>query len=204
MLDGLAWTKIEPERLSSPRKVDRQMASAAGGERKSQANEDDCPDVLHFEPAMNASVFFLAVLVDLARKTDRNAQVFREVDSVCLSASMPNVRKNLQVLRWITETTSIANNGTGQIRRFIFRSHPVVAGRRRGRATGRFEDERDHAELMPNCKGGPQMVSVTGRCCRESGHGVPASPRTTRCMSPWQVRRRGTEGKGSRAPVRIV
>ena len=49
MLDGLARRKVERERISSPRKIDRKMASAAGGERNSKTNLDGGRDELHLE-----------------------------------------------------------------------------------------------------------------------------------------------------------
>ena len=59
MLDGLARSEIERERLLSIRKVDsndRQVASAAGGEQETQAHEDDCPDMLHFEQSVTRRI----------------------------------------------------------------------------------------------------------------------------------------------------
>ena len=48
MLDSLARRKFEPER-APPRILDSEILSAARGERKSQADEDSCPDMLQFE-----------------------------------------------------------------------------------------------------------------------------------------------------------
>ena len=49
MLNGLARSKMEPERISSARKNDSEMASATGGQQEGKTNLDEDRDELHWE-----------------------------------------------------------------------------------------------------------------------------------------------------------
>ena len=85
MLNGSARRKIEPERLSPlPRNIDGKIASAAGGQRKSETNLDEGCDELHLEKTVGLQR-------DPPAQFDRPENPGRA--GQCLRAGMPALRQ---------------------------------------------------------------------------------------------------------------